>query len=98
MVCSSKEQKSRMIESEDEVADALLRARQGWGTQADVESVLASDDHVMVFFHATSQRDGKTLDVILAMAIKVDADGKLTEIWFLANEQAAYDAFWSALP
>ena len=82
----------------DEVVDAMLRARRGWGTQADVESLLASDDYVMVFFHATSERDGKTLDVVLAMAIKVDADGKLTEVWFLANEQAAYDAFWSALP
>ena len=60
--------------------------------------ILASDDYVMVFFHAISERDGKTLDVVLAMAIKVDADGKLTEVWFLANEQAAYDAFWSALP
>ena len=82
----------------DEVVDAMLRARRGWSTQADVESILASDDYVMVFFHATSERDGKTLDVVLAMAIKVDADGKLTEVWFLANEQAAYDAFWSALP
>lgn len=82
----------------DEVVDAMLRARRGWGTQADVESMLASDDYVMVFFHAISEWDGKTLDVVLAMAIKVDADGKLTEVWFLANEQAAYDAFWSALP
>ena len=82
----------------DEVVDALLRASRGGGTQADVESLIASDDHVMVFFHATSERDGKSLDVVLAMAIKVDADGKLTEVWFLANEQAAYDAFWAALP
>jgi ketosteroid isomerase-like protein len=82
----------------DAVTDALLRASQGGGTQAEVEAVLASDEHVMVFFRATGAHGGTTLDVVLAMAIKNDAAGKLTEIWFLANDQAAYDAFWSALP
>jgi uncharacterized protein len=60
--------------------DALLRARRGWGPQADVESVLAGDDHVMVFFRVTSERDGKTLDVVLAQAMNFDArqgDGDL---------------------
>ena len=76
----------------DAVMDALARASQGWGTQADVESVLASDDHMMVFYHATDEHEGA------AMAMKADADGKVTEAWFLSSEQAAYDAFWSALP
>ena len=73
----------------DAVMDALARASQGWGTQADVESVLASDDHMMVFYHATDEHEGA------AMAMKADADGKVTEAWFLSSEQAAYDAFWS---
>ena len=76
----------------DGVMDAIARASQGWGTQADVESVLASDDHMMVFYHATDEHEGA------AMAMKADADGKVTEAWFLSSEQAAYDAFWSALP
>jgi len=76
----------------DAVMDALARASQGWGTQADVESVLASDDHMMVFYHATDEHEGA------AMAMKANADGKVTEAWFLSSEQAAYDAFWSALP
>ena len=76
----------------DAVMDALARASQGWGTQADVESVLASDDHMMVFYHATDEHEGA------AMAMKADADGKVTEAWFLSSEQAAYDEFWSALP
>lgn len=82
----------------DAVVDALLQAWQGGGTQAEVESMLASDAHVMVFFHATGEHGGTRLDVVLAMPIKVAVDGKLTEVWFLANDQAAYDAFWSALP
>lgn len=81
----------------DEVVDALVRASQGGSPRADVEAVLASAEHVMVFFRATGEHGGTSLDVVLAMAIKSDADGKLTEIWFLANDQAAYDAFWSAL-
>ena len=79
----------------DAVMDALARARRGRVTQSDVESVLASDDHVIVFFHANSERDGKTLDVVLAFSIKVNAEGKLTEAWSLANDQRAFDQFWS---
>ena len=79
----------------DAVMDALARARRGRVTQSDVESVLASDDHVIVFFHLTSERDGKTLDVVQVMAIKVNAAGKLTEAWFLVNDQRGFDQFWS---
>jgi hypothetical protein len=75
--------------------DALARASQGGGVRAEVEALLASDDHVMAFFHLTHERDGKTLDVVQALAIKVDAEGKLTEAWFLANDQRGFDQFWS---
>jgi ketosteroid isomerase-like protein len=79
----------------DAVMDALARASQAGGSHSDVESVLASDDHVIVFFRLTHERDGKTLDVVQAMPIKVNAEGKLTEGWFLANDQRAFDQFWS---
>ena len=78
----------------DAVMDALGRASQGWGPHVEVEALLASDDHVIAFFHG-SERDGKTLDVVTAMPMKVNAEGKLMEIWFLANDQSAYDQFWS---
>ena len=79
----------------DAVMDALARARRGGGTHSDVESVLASDDHVITFVRVTSERDGKTLDVVLANAVKLDADGKATESWFLPNDQRGYDEFYS---
>ena len=80
----------------DAVMDALARVLQGWGPQhAEVEAVLASDDHVIDFLHTISEHDGKTLDVVLAMPMKVNAEGKLTEGWFLANDQRAFDQFWS---
>ena len=77
------------------VKDALARVSQGGGPQAELEALLASDDHVIAFFHATHERDGKTLDIVLAQPYKVNAEGKITEIWFLANDQRAFDQFWS---
>ena len=78
----------------DAVMDALGRASQGWGPRVEVEALLASDDHVIAFFHG-SERDGEMLDVVTAMPMKVNAEGKLTEIWFLANDQRVFDQFWS---
>ena len=78
----------------DAVMDALGRASQGWGPHVELEALLASDDHVIAFFHG-SERDGTTLDVVTAQPMKVNAEGKLTEIWFLANDQRAFDQFWS---
>ena len=79
----------------DAVMDALGRAMQGWGPRTEMEAILASDDHVIAFFRAIAEQDGKTLDVSLAMPIKLNAEAKLTDIWFLANDQRAYDEFWS---
>ena len=78
----------------DAVMDALARASQGWGPHVEVQALLASDDHVIAFFHG-SERDGKFLDVVTAMPMKVNAEGKLMEIWFLANDQSVFDQFWS---
>jgi uncharacterized protein len=77
------------------VIDALARASQGWGPHAELETILAGDDHIIAFFHAIAERDGKTLDVVLAEPMKVNAEGKITEVWFLANDQRGYDQFWS---
>ena len=78
----------------DAVMDALARDSQGWGPHAEMETILASDDHVIAFFQVTSERDGKTLDVVLAQAITFNAEGKTTEAWFLPNDQRGYDQFF----
>jgi ketosteroid isomerase-like protein len=80
---------------QDAVMDAMGRALQEWGPRAEVETLLASDDHIIAFFHVISERDGKTLDLDLAMPMKVNAERKITEVWFLANDQREYDQFWS---
>jgi ketosteroid isomerase-like protein len=79
----------------DAVMDALARVIQGGPQHTEMEAILASDDHVISFYHSISERDGKTLDVVMAQPMKVNAEGKLTEGWFLANDQRAFDQFWS---
>ena len=79
----------------DAVMDAIARDIQGWGPHAEVETILGSDNHVIVFCKVTSERDGKTLDVVLAFSIKVNAKGKIREAWYLADDQRAFDQFWS---
>ena len=78
----------------DAVMDAIDRDIQGWGPHAEVETILGSDDHVIVFCQVTTERDGKTLDVVVAQAVKVNAEGKATEAWFLPNDQRGYDRFF----
>ena len=78
----------------DAVMDALGRASQGWGPHVEVEALLASDDHVIAFFHG-SEQDGATTDAVKAMPMKVNAEGKLTEVWLLGGDQRAFDQFWS---
>ena len=76
------------------VKDALATVSQGGGPHAELEALLASDDHVIAFVRVTSERDGETLDVVVAQAVKVNAEGKATEAWFLPNDQRGYDRFF----
>src|SRR6516225_3687910 len=65
------------------------------GQDAVMETILASDDHIIAFLNVTAERDGKTLDVVLAMPMKLNAEGKIREVWYLANDQRGYDEFYS---
>lgn len=58
-------------------------------------NILASDSHIVVYLHMEGEHDGKSLDILRAQCIKVSADGKWTEFWSLANDQAAEDAYFS---
>ena len=80
---------------QDAVMDAMGRALQGSGPHLEVEAILASDDHIIAFLNVTAERDGKTLDVVLAMPMKLNAEGKIREVWYIANDQREHDQFWS---
>ena len=53
--------------------------------------------HVMVFYHAAGEHEGMPCEEVTSLAMKVDADGKVTEAWFLATDKAAGGAFSSGL-
>jgi len=84
---------SGMYRGRDAVMDALVS--QPGLPHAEMETILASDDHIIAFLNVTAERDGKTLDVVLAMPMKLNAEGKIREVWYLANDQRGYDEFYS---
>jgi uncharacterized protein len=63
--------------------------------QVEPVEVLANDRHASIFMHVTAHREVRTLDVLLAEALTLDARGRWSEYWALADDQDAVDAFWS---
>jgi ketosteroid isomerase-like protein len=59
------------------------------------EAILASDSRAMIFFRAICEREGKRLDAVFVFAFTAGPDGRWQELWFLPDDQAAYDRFWS---
>lgn len=81
----------------DEVAGWFGTIRRFAGDTIDVEpvDVLADDEHLTIFLHITAKRDDQVLDVEVANAFRVDPDGRWKESWYLPNDQAAWDRFFS---
>jgi ketosteroid isomerase-like protein len=63
--------------------------------KAEPIDILVSDRHAGLFQRITGERDGKKLDVVLAQALQLDADGLWVEYWALGDDQDQIDAFWS---
>ena len=60
-----------------------------------VDDILADEGHAVTFWSGSAERPGKRLDAHGIMAFKVNDDGKFTESWWLYDDQAAYDDFFS---
>jgi hypothetical protein len=56
--------------------------------------LLANDERGAAFLHVTAEREGQALDVTMAEAFQFDAEGRITEFWAHATDQAAVDRFW----
>lgn len=56
--------------------------------------ILADDEHGGIFLKVTAQRGGRSLDTVLAEAIRFDAMGRWSEYWALAENQDMIDSFW----
>ena len=65
------------------------------GNRLTVEpiDILEGDDHLMSFTHVTAAREGDSLDVVMADAMRFGDDGRVVEFWTLSNDQTAVDRF-----
>ena len=81
----------------DEIRAFFIRlAELTQGTfRAGVDELLADDSHVFMFWWSSARRGDKTLDARGGMGFKVNPEGQFTESWFLYDDQAAYDDFYS---
>ena len=72
-----------------------IRRRDGTRGRLRVEPVdiLEGQEHLMSFTHVVAEHEGRTLDVVMADAMRFSADGKVEEFWTLSNDQAAVDSF-----
>ncbi|HJP64894.1 MAG TPA: nuclear transport factor 2 family protein [Actinomycetota bacterium] len=79
--------------------EAALGLLQGFqqltGGQLNIEpmDILEGQDHLMSFTHVTAEREGDSLDVIMADAMRFGPDGRVAEYWTLSNDQEAVDRF-----
>ena len=66
------------------------------GTQAlDIRGIYADDEHAVVVLRETATRpDGATLDIDEVHVLKVDADGKITDLWDLPTDPDVHDGFF----
>ncbi len=55
--------------------------------------VLEGREYLMSFTHVIAEQEERTLDVVMADAMRFGADGKVEEFWTLSNDQAAVDSF-----
>jgi ketosteroid isomerase-like protein len=61
--------------------------------KAESHDILASDRHVVSLEHLTAEREGKLLDVELALVVRV-GDGRIVEARDYFSDQNAWDEFW----
>ena len=54
-----------------------------------------SDDHVVLVAQVKAERGTKRLDCLECLLWRVDAKGKLAEVWHMALDEKAWDAFFS---
>ena len=79
------------------IRDYFIRLGQvtGGSMKIDVDEILAGDNHAVMFIHVATDRKGMHLEAECAEAFRLDNAGKVTESWFLYEDQKAYDAFYA---
>ena len=70
-----------------------LQERSNGTMRPEVEEVLGSDRHVVVFLRITAERDDDRLDVLVAHFATVGPGG-FARNWFLPSDLAAWNRFF----
>jgi ketosteroid isomerase-like protein len=73
----------------------LVKELSGGTIKFAPQIVLADDQAVMVYGHATAQREGKTLDIDHAYLYRFNEEGKIIEGRTIPVDLYAFDEFWS---
>jgi ketosteroid isomerase-like protein len=81
----------------DAILDYFDRTAEETGQSLELMPIelMADDRYGAAFLRVTAARGDKRLDVTMAEAFQFDEDGRITEFWAHATDQAAIDAFWS---
>jgi ketosteroid isomerase-like protein len=84
----------RGIEQFDQALE-LVKDLSGGTIRFEPQVILADDQAVMVYGHATAQREGKTLDIDHAYLYRFNEEGKIIEGRTIPVDLYAFDEFWS---
>lgn len=80
-------------------ADAILRFFGEISSEAQIDNqphaILADDEHVVVLVNSTSTRGEASVSSGNVFVFHVD-DGKVTEVWNIADNPYAIDEFWGS--
>jgi hypothetical protein len=76
---------------------AMLRetaVRTGGTYRAELHYALADDEHVVAVYRASGERDGREIDIVQALIVRVE-DGRWVGVDAVPTDQYAFDEFWS---
>lgn len=65
------------------------------GVKVEPLDILANDQNVVFIYRTHSEGATRDLDVTVAHASEHGANGKVQRIWFLADDQSAWDEFFA---
>jgi uncharacterized protein len=85
-------------EGKEKVLDLFQRQAQASSTSATIHDVLGNDDHVVVLGEASATAsDGSSAEWKYTQIFHI-RDGMVTEVWGMAENDAAVDPFLDRLP
>jgi ketosteroid isomerase-like protein len=73
----------------------LVKELSGGTIKLEPQVVVADDQAVMVYGHATAKREGKTLDIDHVYLYRFNEEGKIIEGRTIPVDLYAFDEFWS---